>query len=102
MNWNKEEWDIDLFNSYKKLINIVNEYEVVKNGEFRWLNNNNLLSFKRFNENEEIYIYINNSERKVKISLKSTNDCVNLFNDDIVKKHSKIQLLPGEFKIFKI
>lgn len=102
MNWNKEEWDIDLFNSYKKLINIVNEYDVIKNGEFRWLNNKKILSFKRFNENEEICIYINNSKRKVETSLKNTNDCVDLFNGTIVKKGTKIQLLPGEFKMFKI
>jgi glycosidase len=101
MNWDSNTWNKDLFNSYKKLIAIANEYEVVKNGEFRWLNNKNLLSFKRFDDNEEICIYINNSERKVKISSKSTNDCVDLFNGGIIKKCSKIQLFPGEFKIFK-
>ncbi|MEA1975861.1 MAG: hypothetical protein U9N10_10060, partial [Bacillota bacterium] len=61
-----------------------------------------ILSFKRFNENEEICIYINNSKRKVETSLKNTNDCVDLFNGTIVKKGTKTQLLPGEFKIFKI
>lgn len=102
MKWDKNDWNMYLFNNYKKLIDISNKFDVIKNGEFRWLENKDILSFKRFNDNEEIHIYINNSKKNMKISLKNENECEDLYISEIIAKSSKLKLSPGEFKIIKI
>jgi glycosidase len=101
MKWDTNKWDKELFGSYKKLIEIANNNEVIKNGEFRWIENKSILAFKRFNNNEEICIYLNNSKRKIEIDLNNTNDCVDLLTNNIIKKYSKIKIEEKQIKILK-
>lgn len=102
MPWEKNKWNKNLLKEYKQLIKISNENEVIKNGEFRWIESENILAFKRYNDKSEIQIYINNSNKIQKISLNNSKIC-----EDLVKKvkmpiNSNISLSKGDYKIIKM
>lgn len=101
MPWNEKKWDKKLLKEYKQLIKISNEHKVFKNGDFRWIKNKNILSFKRKNETAEIQVFINNSGKKQKIELNNSNDCRDLVKNIKLPKSSKISLLSGEYIIIK-
>ena len=99
MKWNKQKWDIDLYKIYKKLIWISNEYKIFKNGEFKWLDRDDILAFKRKNKNEEIIVLINNTQSKKTIELK--NKVIDIFNDQKLN-NSNILIESNGFRILKV
>lgn len=70
MIWEKRKWNKDLLQTYKTLIRLRNENEVLRHGEIRFLFANNMtFGFERFTEKESLYIFINNSPQKVKVNI---------------------------------
>ena len=101
MPWEKQKWDNKLLEEYKQLIKVSNDNKVFKDGDFRWIKNNKVLAFMRKNKTEEIQIYINNSNKKQRISLNNKKACKDLMRNIEAPKNSKISLIPGEYLIIK-
>jgi len=61
-NWNREQWDVELFDHYKKLIHLRKSEEALKHGTIGFDSTKSLFAMKRSLLSECIYILINNSE----------------------------------------
>ena len=85
MPWNKLTHDNELFNHYKKLINIRKENIALRRGDLRvvdYNNDNNFISFLRKFENEKVLILINNGDKNVNIELPQGYEQIyDLYND---------------------
>ncbi|AZR72218.1 alpha-glycosidase [Anoxybacter fermentans] len=95
MPWDEEEQDLNLFNHYRKLIQIRRKYEALRKGEFRTIYKDEatgIYIFERYTENERVLVIINNGlkEEEVKIDLKSlgfdpTKTVQELLRNEIIK-----------------
>lgn len=74
MDFNIENWNQDVFDYYKKLTTIRNNYISLRRGTFKWIDNlEGVVGYIRELDNEKVYVLINNSEsdKVVKIKFKS-------------------------------
>ena len=97
MLWDKNKQNREIFDYYKKWIKIHKKYSSLKNGEFKTIYVNddaNVYIFKRFNENEELYIAFNFSNNN--ISLDYLND-----KKVIDELEQKLFIKPMSCKIYK-
>ena len=100
-----------LLNCYKRLLEVRKNYYVLNEGLFNFLQDGTLrgksLNYKRFNNKDEVYIYLNFSKKEILLHcpvekpdlLFSTLS--NRFALDIDAYHGKIKLTPFEGIIFK-
>ncbi|MEJ2293806.1 MAG: DUF3459 domain-containing protein, partial [Candidatus Lokiarchaeota archaeon] len=100
-----------LLNCYKRLLDMRNKHEVLSNGCFEFIEEdcvkNHCLNYKRFNDIEAHYIYLNFSKEEVLLPcpvdkpdlLFSTLS--NRFILDTQAYNGKIKLTPFEGMIFK-
>jgi len=102
MPWEKRKWNKKLLQEYKALIKISNENQVLKNGDFRWIDEENILAFKRISETSEIQIYINNSKKEQHVTLKNSIICRDLMRNTDMPLNSEFSLKPDEYKIIKM
>ena len=80
MIWNKEKQNKNILDYYKKWIRIHKNYSALKNGEFKtvYVNNDaNVYVFKRFNDNEELFIAFNFSQNNISLDLLSDKKVIN-------------------------
>jgi glycosidase len=63
-DWKRENWDMDLYIFYKKLIQIRKTEMALKDGTISFHSNDNLFVMKRSFGGENIYIVINNTEEE--------------------------------------
>lgn len=63
-DWKRENWDMDLYIFYKKLIQIRKTEMALKDGTISFHSNDNLFVMKRTFGGENIYIVINNTEEE--------------------------------------
>jgi glycosidase len=68
-DWRQENWDMELFGYYKKLIAVRKAEKALKYGRIEFLSTDQLLVMKRTFEEETIYILINNSESEQEFTL---------------------------------
>jgi len=62
MEWNKENWNMDVLNRVKLLIAIRNDNIALRRGDFQWIDaKNDILAYKRVYKNEQILVFLNNS-----------------------------------------
>ena len=97
MLWDENRQNGEIFDYYKKWIKIHKKYSSLKNGEFKTIYVNddaNVYIFKRFNENEELYIAFNFSNNN--ISLDYLND-----KKVIDELEQKLFIKPMSCKIYK-
>ena len=97
MLWDENKQNGGIFDYYKKWIKIHKKYSSLKNGEFKTIYVNddaNVYIFKRFNENEELYIAFNFSNNN--ISLEYLND-----KKVIDELEQKLFIKPMSCKIYK-
>ena len=97
MLWDENKQNGEIFGYYKKWIKIHKKYSSLKNGEFKTIYVNddaNVYIFKRFNENEELYIAFNFSNNN--ISLDYLND-----KKVIDELEQKLFIKPMSCKIYK-
>lgn len=97
MLWDENRQNGEIFDYYKKLIKIHKKYSSLKNGKFKTIYVNddaNVYIFKRFNENEELYIAFNFSNNN--ISLDYLND-----KKVIDELEQKLFIKPMSCKIYK-
>ncbi|WP_167956557.1 glycoside hydrolase family 13 protein [Anaerosporobacter faecicola] len=62
-NWNSKEWDKDLYNWYKKLIQIRKSENTLRYGSVSFQSTNELFIMKRSFEDTDIYVVINQTDQ---------------------------------------
>ena len=93
-----EHLNTDLIAFYQKLGEIRKDYQYIfKDGEFKEIIvEDGLLAFKRFCGNNELYVYVNNSENRYVIQFPNT--CRELLNDVVCENQYEIK--PNSYAIF--
>jgi glycosidase len=71
-DWKQENWDMELYQLYKKLISVRKEEKALKYGSIAFDSTDLLFVMKRSYEKERIYILINNTESKQEYMLSGT------------------------------
>lgn len=87
MLWKEELQNRNLLEYYKKLIKIRKEKKAVTYGKFKEIvidNEKNIYGYSKTTDNEEIYVYVNNSKEEQKIKLNSK--MINLLTGAKVEK----------------
>jgi glycosidase len=72
MIWEKDLQDLELFETFKKLISLRKNYSAMRSTELAWIGVNdkeNYVIFKKYDQNEEIYVILNNSDSAKTINL---------------------------------
>lgn len=99
MQWDKRTWDMELYQIFYKLIHISNEHEVFNTGDFRWLDYDDFIAYKRFNDKEEIWVLINKSDKAKTIKVDKNKSTQSLITHAEV---SKVKVQKNSFEIIKI
>lgn len=91
MIWDIDKQDKELYNFFKKLIEIRNNHSALKEVDLKWdiIDNNGVISFIKENENEYIYVVINNSPNEHEINL--DNNLIDLFTNVASSSINKIK-----------
>lgn len=93
-------FDNEMFNFYKKLIQIRNENFVLKHGKMEFLKTEGKqLTYRRYTENDEIFVCFNLESHNIEIVFPSDFEYEDLLNQKISKEKLKLQPLSG--RIFK-
>ncbi|WP_427338360.1 glycoside hydrolase family 13 protein [Caloranaerobacter sp. DY30410] len=86
MDWNKENWNLELFNYYKKLIGLRKQYKALRRGKFKWIDDiEDIIGFIREYEDEKIFVLINNHNFDKKVTLKTKGVYIDGLTGDIFK-----------------
>lgn len=68
-DWNKEQWDMELYQYYKKLIKIRKEEPALKYGSIEFKSTDQVFIMKRSFEKQKIYVLINTTKQNQEISI---------------------------------
>lgn len=101
VDWNAKP---ELRAEYKRIIDIHNSYDVLRNGEMKAYPNENILLFERYNDTERIVIAINvrNSVQQMDLPEGIANQqFINLYSDRNLSLGDAITLQPFEYLILK-
>lgn len=106
MEWNKEKWNMELYNFYKDIIAIRKSHDALKRGCFKWIDDlEDVVGYTRETETEKIIVLINNSSETKEVELKtSTSQCLDLMeNEKINVNEGKINIAmhPYSLKIIQ-
>lgn len=102
MIWEEEHQNKDVYDTFKKLIQMRKEYKTLVYGEYQSLyTEDNVVGFRRFDKETEIYSFFNNNEEEKIISLPLRGDYIELYTKEKVKLDNKICINPMEFRILK-
>lgn len=105
MVWDKKRWHTNLFEAYRRLIRIRNENPVLRNGDIRFFNiKNSTFGFERFNGEDRLYIFINNSNENINIDIThyaGNGDFVDIFKNYPLKRKRAFTLYANDFVILK-
>lgn len=103
MNWDKESWNEPTYNTIKKLLLIRKNYTALSRGSFSWIDTRSeILAYNRFLDNQDILIYINNTDKKLSCNipyghyidlLTSTNQIITSCNKNILFDEYSIKIL---------
>lgn len=77
-DWNRKNWDMELFELYKKLIVIRKAEKALQYGELSFLSTKQLFVMKRKYENEAVVIVINQTkeEQLLRVAAEATTDLI--------------------------
>ncbi|WP_283272062.1 glycoside hydrolase family 13 protein [Spiroplasma sp. SV19] len=103
MNWNKKEWNIEIYNFFKQLINLRQQHPILGNyGNFKIVDHSSdLLICLKENKLTKYLIIMNNTLRKQTIDLTTFGSgFVNLITNQ--QQPVKLHLNKYDFVIFKI
>lgn len=99
MQWEREKWDMEIFNTYRTMIALRNSEEVLKKGSFKIMTaDEGVFSFARFNEKEAILFISSQDDEAIEIDvpLGSLGE-INCF-EVIYGSESKISIEDGRLK----
>ena len=102
MIWDNEKQNKDLLGFYKKMINIrKNNYEFI-HGDFEEIYcENNVISFKRVINREEVVVIFNNNDKETLVKLNLKKKGINLINEN-TEELEEVKLDKLSFKVYKI
>jgi glycosidase len=76
-DWKKENWDMELYEYYKKLITIRREEEALKHGNVEFLSTDSLFVMKRTYNKECFTVLINTTEHELEYKINEP-DCMSI------------------------
>jgi glycosidase len=99
-NWNTKEWDHELHNWYKKLIQIRKTESALRNGSISFKSTKELFIMKRSDEASDIYIVINQTDKVQCIP----TDIIQTYCIDLLSDQSEVcnEVRPYGAHYFKI
>lgn len=84
MVWDREEWDMELFQFYKDIIRIRKENECLRRGDFRWIDGvSDVVAYERKLKDERIVVLINNSSESNEITVPASKSMKDLLTGDV-------------------
>ena len=102
MIWDDEKQNKDLFEFYKKMINIRKNNDEFIHGDFEEVYcENNVVSFKRVINSEEVVVIFNNNDKETLVKLNLKEKGINLINENI-EELEEVKLDKLSFKVYKI
>lgn len=74
MPWNKESWDHDMFDFYKRIINLRHDNIELRQGDFQFVPHDNVLIYKKVHETGSTLVVMNRTDvdHKVAVELEAT------------------------------
>ena len=95
-DWNRQNWNKDLFAYYKKLIKLRMNEPALRYGEVEFFYDNKAFAMKRAYEDEIIYVVINNTDKELEVDLENMEgEFYDILNEtEITNNSGKIMLLP--------
>jgi glycosidase len=105
MIWDSKKWNKDIFDLYKKLIQIRKDNSILTEGDFRFIYAKNMvIGYERFINDNKLVIFINNSNKSVHIDvtqLFGNGDFIDISKDHPLKRKKAYTLYENEFVILK-
>lgn len=82
-DWNMGQWDMHIYTFTKALINLRNRSDCLRKGDFRWLEDKELVVYERSYRAERVVIIINSNNEPKKFRLgKESSEYVDLLTQD--------------------
>ncbi len=86
MQWDDMKWDGELLEFYKELIKLRLTHSVLRNdGEFKFIEHDKLVIYKRYNDNDQITVYINASDQQIDVTCGSNILMSNGYENQVLK-----------------
>lgn len=113
MEWDEAEWDLELVNLYKLLIDLRKNHPALSGGEFKLLenkNSNGVFAFMRKTKKDALIIVLNTTDIKIKdlIELGEAGDGIGQLEDltghksvSLDNRQLKVSLKPYQWKLYK-
>ncbi len=102
MIWDEKEQNRDLYNTFKQLISIRKDNKTLVYGEYNSIyHTNNVIGFKRFDEQATIYAFFNNNDETTTIGCPLEGEYLNLYTRKTTVFSGKIDMEPMSFYILK-
>ncbi|WP_026477535.1 glycoside hydrolase family 13 protein [Alkaliphilus transvaalensis] len=101
MEWNTNNWNIEIFNYYKNLLAVRRKYKALRRGNFKWENYEGILAYSRAIPGEKVIVMINNHNSIKTINF--SNEDFRGFKDIYTEKPEvidKLELKPYSSRIF--
>lgn len=102
-DWNRDNWDMNIWECYQKLIAMRQSQKALKYGDILMQSTKEVFIMKRNFEDETIYTLINNTEKVQTVLLKSKSG-TSEFSDLLTNEHHKsnsIKIGAQSFGVFK-
>ena len=89
--WDKEFWNMDIYNYYKSLIKLRKQHEALRYGEYEVLKTKlGALIYRRFTENDEVIVITNSRKIPVKINMNLNGKYIDYFTGELVESIEKV------------
>lgn len=92
MPWNKQNWNLQLYQFYKQIIKVRNEHPCLRNASGFEFINSSICSYRRFTASEEYHVHINMTDQDFKY---------NAINPLLSCEYVDNTIMPGGFIIDK-
>lgn len=89
--WDKEFWNMEIYNYYKKMIKLRKEHEALRYGEYKVLKTKlGALVYKRYTDTDEVIVMTNSRKIPVKLNMKLNGKYRDYITGDEVNSIDKI------------
>ncbi len=98
--WDKNDWNMEVYQYIKMLIHLRRDYEALRRGCFAWIKNEwNVIAYERKLPDQNIIVLINNNEEKAEVTMDiNKNTFIDLLSNqeyDFGEDSQAIIALPG-------
>lgn len=105
MVWDKERWNMELYEFYKNMIHIRRENDVLTEGDIRFFYvKNQIIGYERFKHDKKLVIFINNSDKNVHLDITKVfgnGDFIDISREHPLKRKKVYTLYANDFVILK-